>query len=160
MLTSFVNTMGRGHTFEAADILLVYSCGIWSGSNFLKVWKAGIVHRILASNIQYEYLSLSRLALSGERRTFAADKFPVSTFGGSLHMSTEATRGNIMFEVKRWRSFKRTDDHIFGKTLKIELSPILQAYTLKLGCCYIFGKTNKAINSFHLYWCTTRHAFK
>jgi hypothetical protein len=27
--------------------------------------------------------------------------------------------------------FKRTDDHIFEKTLKIELSPIPQAYYLK-----------------------------
>jgi hypothetical protein len=27
--------------------------------------------------------------------------------------------------------FKRTDDHIFEKTLKIELSPIPQAYPLK-----------------------------
>ena len=27
--------------------------------------------------------------------------------------------------------FKRTDDHIFEKTLKIELSPIPQAYHLK-----------------------------
>jgi hypothetical protein len=28
--------------------------------------------------------------------------------------------------------FKHTDDHIFEKTLKIELSPIPQVYTLKL----------------------------
>jgi hypothetical protein len=34
--------------------------------------------------------------------------------------------------------FKRTNDHIFEKTLKIELSPIHQAYTLKveLTCFY------------------------
>jgi hypothetical protein len=45
-------------------------------------------------------------------------------------------------EAWNWgRIFKRTDDHIFEKTLKIELSPIPQAYTLKLlkkaRLCYI-----------------------
>jgi hypothetical protein len=35
-------------------------------------------------------------------------------------------------EAWNWEGiFKCTDDHIFEKTLKIELSPIPQAYTLK-----------------------------
>ena len=41
--------------------------------------------------------------------------------------------------------FKRTDDHIFEKTMKIELSPIPQAYTLNQVVKFLHNNSHQII---------------